>query len=753
MRHVLRLTRPAEGFIEAFLIGNGRIGAAVHGRPGEELLDLNADTLWSGGPLTPDVAPEAAAVVPALREAIRDRDFDRSERLARQLQSGSWSQSYQPVGALTWRYGTAGGDPFGYARRLDLRDAVATTTSSAGTIHVFASAPDGVIVAHCPEAASAAHPEFVSPHPVRSDRAVDPDGTAWLTVTGRAPAHVAPEYVGLPDAVRYGTDEPDAEGAVVAGMGFAVVVATCATDAGAVLVVAIETGHRGWNRRPLGDVPELAARARDRVRAALQRGAGALRRRHVDDHRALFDAVDLDLSASPATTAHNPALDELAFDVGRYLLIGSSRPGTEAANLQGIWNVDVRPAWSSNYTTNINVEMNYWGAERAGLGALVEPLIALIRDLVDAGADTARRVYGADGSVCHHNTDLWRYTAAVPGETIWANWASCLPWLAAHVAAHAEFGAAPDGFVADTALSLYRPIVRFALAMLVDGADGTLLTSPSTSPEHAFVTPTGRAAVTEGSAMDRELVLELFTGYLDLLDREAATAEDRALRARVEAALHRLPTPAIVDGRIGEWDGVLIGAEPGHRHVSHLYGAFPGRRITRATPDELAAVASSLRDRLSHGGGYTGWSRAWALALAARIGDGTLAEHALSTLTGSLFSASLLDLHPHGKWQGGYVFQIDGNLGAVGGIGELLLQDHDGVLRLLPTLPPSWRAGAVTGLRTRGGHRVDLRWAGGVLVEATIVAGSDGRLAVEADGFADTFDVRAGESYPVWPRD
>lgn len=714
------------------------------------MFDLNADTLWSGGPLAPDVAPEAAAVVAELRDAIRERDFDRSERLARELQADSWSQSYQPVGALTWRYGAADDDPGGYERRLDLRDAVATTASSAGRIDAFASAPDEVIVAHARDAETALEPRFISPHPVRNARDVDADGTAWLTVVGRAPACVAPEYADVPDPVRYGTDEPDADGAVAAGMGFAVVVATRATDAGAVLVAAVETGHRGWNRRPLGDVPELARRARERVVAALGRGVDAVRGRHVEDHRALFDAVDLDLSASPATADHDPALDELAFDVGRYLLIGSSRPGTEAANLQGIWNVDVRPAWSSNYTTNINVEMNYWGAERVGLGALVEPLIALTRDLVAAGAGTARRVYGADGSVCHHNTDLWRYTPPVPGETIWANWASCLPWLAAHVSAHAAFGADPDGFVVDTALPLYRPVVRFALSMLVDGPDGALLASPSTSPEHAFVTPTGRAAVTEGSAMDRELVLKLFTDYLWLLARAGApSAEDVALRARVEATLDRLPTPAIVDGGIGEWDDVLVGVEPGHRHVSHLYGAFPGRRITRGTPDELAAVASSLRARLSHGGGYTGWSRAWALALAARIGDGDLAEHALSTLTGTLYSASMLDLHPHAKGEGGYVFQIDGNLGAVGGIGELLLQDHDGVLRLLPTLPPSWPAGSVTGLRARGGHRVDLRWADGALVEARIVAGSDGPIAVEADAFTGTIDLRAGRAHPV----
>ncbi|GGM05170.1 glycoside hydrolase N-terminal domain-containing protein [Dactylosporangium sucinum] len=688
MRHRIELTAPAADFHDGFPIGNGRLGAMVHGRCGTEWFDLNADTLWSGGPLAPPPGPSPAGALPPLRAAIAAGDHARADALARSLQGPAWTQSYQPLGRLTLAYGSAGSaSTDGYRRWLDLARAVAVTRHGGAEVTSFVSAPDDVLVV---SVAAPGAPELHSPHPGVTLGELD----GCLVWTGQAPESVLPNYVvDRSPAVTYGP----------AGMGFAV---AAAVD-GDRLLVAAATGFRGPFESPSTDLSELALDAVARVSAARRLSTAELLERHVEEHRGWFGRADLHLPDAPR--------EELLFHLGRYLLVAASRPGTQPANLQGIWNADVRPGWSSNWTTNINAQMNYWAAETTGLAELHEPLLTLTRDLAVAGAPTAAFHYGAGGAAAHHNTDLWRFTAPVPGEPQWANWPSALAWLSAHLWEHWSFGGEPP----DPAV--FAAAARFTLDLLVPDASGALVLSPSTSPEHDF---SGGTAVSWGCAMDQELAREVLT---------RCAALGGPLAAEASRALELLrPVQTGPDGALLEWYDDRPPGEPGHRHLSHLYGLYPGTRITETgTPADYAAARLALHQRLAAGTGHTGWSRAWVLCLAARLRDAPLAASSLRALLDELCSPSLLTLHPDAARPTGWIFQIDGNLGAAAGIAELLVQSHEGTVALLKTLPPAWSSGSARGLRCRGGHEVALSWAGGALREARIVAGRNGPLVAD----------------------
>lgn len=741
-RYCLDLDTPAAGFIDSFLIGNGWLGATVAGGIGTERFDLNLDTVWSGGPLVPEQGDAPSRLIPELREAIRRRDYLKADELGRALQGKTWTQSYQPLGAIELTY--AGDGATGYTRRLDLSEAVASSSYGAVRLDSFVSHPDGVLVATATgqgvHAIDAARLAFVSPHPDTNISISEEHGTVWLVATARVPVHVLPNYVPDEDPVRYDAAEPAADSTVIAGMGYAVVAALQRdSDTGGLrLFASAASGYRGHDRRPSADFAALVLEARGRVAAVLAKSTADLRQGHRNDYKQFFDRVDLDLSAS------GPAAEraELLFHFGRYLLISSSRPDTEASNLQGIWNVDVRPAWSSNYTININTQMNYWPAEATGLADLHAPMFKLTRELAEAGAVTARRYYDAAGATAHHNADLWRFTAPVPGIPQWSNWPAGLYWMAAHLQHHLDHGAAAEEFAAETALPVFRVATEFALDMLVeDGADG-LVASPSTSPEHSFVVDGVNVAITQGTAMDQELVRETLESFVRLAD----PADPLADRAR--GALARLRLPLIgPHGNLLEWDDDKTPAELGHRHLSHLYGLYPGIRITETgTPDAFEAVRRALYLRLDNGTGYTGWSQAWVLCLAARLRDSALAERSIGGMLDHLTSRALLVLHPHDGWPEGNVFQIDGNFGAVAGLTELVVQSHEGAISLLKTLPPSWPEGTISAIRCRGGHQASVSWREGRLVFAIIVAGRDSEVVVE---LPDSAVIVTGPSGPV----
>jgi alpha-L-fucosidase 2 len=741
-RHRIRLTTPAASFHDGFPLGNGALGAMVHGRPSVERIDLNIDTLWSGGPTPADQQSAPRILLPALRDAVRGGDFTTADSAARDMQGPGWTQSYQPLGWLEWGYAVdeEHGD---YYRELDLARAVATTAgrSTGGNFQVdcFVSAPAGVLVASATGSAlRIGSTRFVCPHPATEVIEFGDDEERWLVATGRAPCQVYPNYVQRDPAVFYADDRPDADGTVAAGMGFAVAIVMQRSGPEKTrLLASAATGFRGYDQRPSADLPAIAAAAKHRLSAAVARPTSALLAEHTEDHRRYYDRVDLDLSASgndadePGNTG--PARAELHYHFGRYLLISSSRPGTQAANLQGIWNADVRPGWSSNYTTNINVEMNYWPAESTALPELHQPLFELIDGLAVTGAQTASRYYGAAGAAAHHNTDIWRLSTPVPGDPEYANWPSGLFWLAAHLWDHWSYGASDD-FARDTVLPVLGNATRFALDMLVADEDGALEMCPSTSPEHYFLHGSSHAAISAGTAMDQELVHEVLARYIHLSDRLAGEGlDDDDLAHRAGAALARLRPVAISsDGTLLEWREEHPPGEPGHRHLSHLYGLYPGTRITESdTPVHFDAARRALRTRLENGSGHTGWSQAWVLCLAARLRDPELAEQSIEVLLEDLSSASMLDLHPLDGWPGGYIFQIDGNFGAVAGMTELIVQSHEGTIGLLKTLPPSWHSGSLRGIRCRGGHQVDVSWADGVLTGARISTGRGGVVVLD----------------------
>ncbi|QMU69813.1 glycoside hydrolase N-terminal domain-containing protein [Streptacidiphilus sp. P02-A3a] len=718
---------PAAGFLEALPLGNGRLGAMVYGQPVTETIALNEDTLWAGGPGDRNDHTAAEQLAPLRQALLRDADHARAERLARAMQ-GPDTQPYQPLGTLrlSHRLPAPARD---YRRSLDLRTATSTVRFGSGgaeqTRTSFVSAPAGVLV-HRISAAPGGRVDFTArlstPHPALHD--------GELTL-GRAPAQVTdagPEYrgdagtgfgIGLRVLAEGGSVRTDADGGV-----------TVTGAVGATVLVAAATGYRGWDSEPTGPDPALRARITAVLDAAADRSFAELHAEHTADHARLYARAGLRLGppdgdreqpptderlAALRAGADDPGLAALHFNYGRYLLIACSRPGSQPANLQGIWNLDRRPPWNCDWTTNINTQMNYWPAESTGLAECHSPLFDLIADLAQAGQRTARAYYRCAGWTAHHNVDLWRGGNPVGGGPQWANWPMAGAWLCAHLWQHYRYGGDRE-FLAERGYPAMRGAALFLLDFLVEQPDGSLVTCPSTSPEHRFVAPDGTlAAVTAQTAMDYWLTDELF----DSCARAARIlGVDRELAVRLDAARARLRRPRLgADGALLEWWEPLTDEDPGHRHLSHLYGLYPGERITAdRTPELFAAARLALDSRLRHGGGGTGWSLAWVTALAARLGDGELAHRALLRLLDGSTAPNLFDLHPP------EIFQIDGNLGATAAIAELLLRNDPQALRLLPALPRAWDHGAAHGLRAHGGLTVDLRWQRHRLEQAALRA-------------------------------
>lgn len=782
---MLAWPRPASNWFEAAPVGNGRLGAMVFGGVHRSRLQVNDSTVWSGEPEGPAKAlaevlasgagPERLAEV---RQAVRDRDYRRAEALLMSFE-GRYSQEYLPFTDL-WMSLAAGDDAVYQGRTLNLDDGVVTEVMDLGGRTVrrltWASRPaEAVCVEITVEGGTAdMRVELSSPLRVVS-RTADVSGLALgieIPVDG-APLH-EPDVA---EPLRYGAPVPggydpfaavavriETDGHVsleTEGMGSVETGGTGSGDAWSVrgmtralLVLTSSTSAADFWARPAGAAPSAPSassasssatrevhlkRAVRRAEAAVAAGAGELLRAHREDFRALMDATGLvigtrragtfDVERHVLTGADERLAATVMFQLGRYLLASASRPhGGPPANLQGIWNADLRPAWSSNYTININTQMNYWGAEPAGLPECHEPLLDLIERLSRTGREVSRELYGTGGWVAHHNTDMWGWALPVGmghGNPSWAIWMMGGVWLAQHLWDHFEFSQ-DLGFLRERGWPLLRGCAEFCLDWLVDGPDGWLDTIPSTSPENSFVSGgSAPESLSFSTAMDMALIRALFTHCLDAAE---ALGLDDPFSERIRAALPRLRPPGIApDGRLREWAEDHTEDDSHHRHLSHLISVYPLGQIDPVeTPDLAAAAVRSLDAR---GPGAMGWSWAWKIALRARLGDGRTARDLFLEATRPYSDDPVVNVPVDGSVWGGLLpnlfsthppFQIDGNYGLMAALLEMVVQSHGGVIRVLPAVPAEWPDGSVWGVRCRGGWSVDLTWRGGELTALTI---------------------------------
>ena len=725
--------QPATEWVQALPVGNGRLAAMVWGGISHERLQLNEDTLFAGGPYNAD-SPDALAALPRIRELIFAGRYAEAEQLAneRMLSRPLKQMPYQPLADLLLDFDRVDGVSE-YRRELDLDSATASTTfKSAGALHrreVFVSAPEQCIVRLSSDQPGRISLRVGIDSPQQGRVHADTNG---LLLQGRNG-----DYAGIEGKLSFALRVvPQVTGGRVTLLRDRIHI----EDADeVVLLLAAATSYRRYDdvsADPLAQVQQVLTRAEGLSYAQLLE-------RHLAEHRRLFRRLAIDLGSTEAAQlptdervcrfaeVADPALAALYHQYGRYLLICSSRPGSQPANLQGVWNDLMVPPWEGKYTININTEMNYWPSEPCALDECVQPLQAMLQDLAETGARTAHKLYDAPGWVVHNNTDLWRQAGPVDGAQ-WSLWPMGGVWLLQQLWDRWDYGRDRDWL--QQVYPLFKGAAEFFVAVLQrDPNTGAMVTNPSMSPENQH--PFG-AALCAGPAMDAQLLRDLFAQCIAigrLLDVDAEFGQ-RLSELRAQLPPHRIGA----GGQLQEWqqDWDLQAPELQHRHVSHLYALHPSSQINiRDTPKLAAAAKRSLEIR---GDNATGWGIGWRMNLWARLGEGEHAYRILQLLLAPERTyPNLFDAHPP--------FQIDGNFGGTSGITEMLVQSWGGTVFLLPALPQAWPSGALRGVRVRGAASLDLVWAKGQLVQAVLTSDKGGAYEISYAGQTLAFELKAGQ--------